>query len=130
MDAIALATTDGLREEAKGAAGDLAMELHCECPIHTFVVYCALAIERESRYLGVCEKTGLIHLRLTAKRRATLAFLFRARLGGVTATHVMLASCDNVTRRGAAPTPPNWKALIAASALPCKIKAKAEELQE
>ena len=63
MDAIALATTDGLREEAKGAAGDLAMELHCECPIHTFVVYCALAIERESRYLGVCEKTGLRSLK-------------------------------------------------------------------
>ena len=48
MDAIALATADGLREEAKGAAGDLALELHCECPIHTFVVYCALTIERES----------------------------------------------------------------------------------
>ena len=78
----------------------------------------------------MCEKTGLIHLRLTAKRRDTLAFLFGARLDGVTATHVMLASCDNVTRRGAAPTPPNWKALIAASALPCKITAKAEELQE
>ena len=78
----------------------------------------------------MCEKTGLIHLRLTAKRRDTLAFLFRARLDGVTATHVKLASCRDVTRRGAAPTPPNWKALIAASALPCKIKAKAEELQE
>ena len=28
------------------------------------------------------------------------------------------------------PTPPNWKAWIAASALPCRIWAKAEELRE
>ena len=33
MDAIALATADGMMQEAKGAAGvDLAMELQCECP--------------------------------------------------------------------------------------------------
>ena len=48
MDAIALATADGMMRDAKGAAGiDLAVELHCECPIHIFVVYCALTIERE-----------------------------------------------------------------------------------
>ena len=36
MDDIARATADGMREEAKGAAGvDLAVELQCECPIHT-----------------------------------------------------------------------------------------------
>ena len=76
------------------------------------------------------EKTGLIHLRPTAKRRDILAFLFRARLGGVTAAHVMLARWGNVRKRGAAPSPPNWKALIAASALPCRIRPKAEELCE
>ena len=69
---------------------------------------------RESRYLGVYEKTGLIHLLSRVNRRATVAFLFNAKLGGVTTAHVMLASCDNVTRRGAVPTPPHWKALIAA----------------
>ncbi len=41
MDDIARATADGLREEAKGAAGDLAVELKCECPIHTLNADCA-----------------------------------------------------------------------------------------
>ena len=46
MDAIALATTDGMMREAKGADGvDLAVE--CECPIHTLNADCALTIERE-----------------------------------------------------------------------------------
>ncbi len=48
MDDIARATADGLMRDAKGAAGvDLAVELQCECPIQTFVVACALTIERE-----------------------------------------------------------------------------------
>ena len=32
MDAIALATADGLMQDAKGDAGDLAVKLQCECP--------------------------------------------------------------------------------------------------
>ena len=48
MDAIALATADGMMQEAKGAAGvDLAVELQCECPVQTLNAYCALTIERE-----------------------------------------------------------------------------------
>ncbi len=48
MDDIARATADGMREEAKGADGvDLAVELQCECPIHTLNADCALTIERE-----------------------------------------------------------------------------------
>ena len=77
MDDGARATADGLMQDAKGAAGvDLAVELHCECPIQTLNADCALTIDRESRYLGVHEKTGLIHLLPHVHRRATLAFLF------------------------------------------------------
>ena len=65
------------------------------------------------------EKTGLIQWLPLVNRRATLAFLFKARVGGTTAAHVILANCHNITRRRAVPTPPNWKAWIAAAALPC-----------
>jgi hypothetical protein len=42
----------------------------------------------------------------------------------------MLARWNHVKERGAVPSPPNWKALIAASALPYKVRVRAEELRE
>ena len=42
----------------------------------------------------------------------------------------MLARWGNVRKRGAVPTPANWKAWIAASALPCRIRARVQELCE
>ena len=47
MDDIARATADGLMHDAKGAAGDLAVKLQCECPVQTLNADCALTIERE-----------------------------------------------------------------------------------
>ena len=48
MDAIALATADGMMQEAKGAAGvDLAVELQCECPHPN--IYCILYINDRER---------------------------------------------------------------------------------
>ena len=130
MDDIARATAVGLMRDARGAAGELSVELQCECPIHTYLLQLLRSRSRESRYLGVREKSGLLQLRSNAKRRDILAFLFTAKLGDVTSTHVMLANCNKVMLRGTMPSPPNWKAWIAASALPCRIKAKAEELRE
>ena len=47
MDDIARATADGLMHDAKGAAGDLAVKLQCECPVQTLNADCASTIERE-----------------------------------------------------------------------------------
>ena len=47
MDDIARATADGMREDAKGAGVDLAVELQCECPPNMCCSLCVNHRERE-----------------------------------------------------------------------------------
>jgi len=82
------------------------------------------------RYIGVRDQTGLVDLRACARDRDTLAYLFNARVHDTTCTQAVLANCGNVKRRRRVPTPPNWKARIAATRLLCRLSDVTRTLQE
>ena len=82
------------------------------------------------RYLGVCDQAGQIRAAAKAQYRDTLAFLFAAKIQHTTHTQAVTVRCGKLKRRRAPPLPQSWDARIAAAALPGKVKAETNKLQE
>jgi len=84
-------------------------------------------------YLGqYTQRTGAItkSSNRIVPQRSTIVFMIRADASGTTTCHVVTARCKDVIQRACVPLPKEWRARLAATALPRKAAAAAEGMAQ
>ena len=80
-------------------------------------------------YLGqYTQRTGAITKSVCriVPQRSQIVFMLRADASGTTTCHIVTARCKDVIQRAGVPLPKEWRARLAATALPRKAAATAE----